>query len=665
MTDLAPGPASMSDGLTDLVAVSRRLGADPDLVLHGGGNTSLKVVERDRFGRAVDVLYVKGSGWDLATIEAAGFAPLRLAEVRELASLERLSDGEMLEALRVARLDPSAPDPSVESILHALLPAPAVLHSHADAILALTDTADGAARAARLFGPRAVVLPYVMPGFDLARQCARLIPEQSGPATEGLVLLQHGLVTFGATLADAYGRHLALIDLAMVELRGRAGGWPARAAIPLSAAVAEPEPEPSPALALDQARLRRSISEAAGVPLIVSRHLEPEVRAFLIRPDLETISQQGPATPDHVIRTKRLPLLGRDIAEYVAAYEAYVERNRARARAALTPIDPAPRVVLDPELGLLTAGRRAGEADIAAEVYRHLIRIATAAAALGGYRALPEPDIFDVEYWDLEQAKLRRAPPAPPFAGEVALVTGAASGIGRACAQAFRERGAAVVGLDIDPTISGLFAGPDWLGLVVDVTDVEAVRSALARAVARFGGVDICVVAAGIFGRSAPLADLDRVAWRRTQAVNVDAVADLFAVLQPFLRLAPSGGRVAVIGSRNALAPGPGAAAYSASKAAVTQLARVAALEWAADAIRVNVVHPDGVFDTALWTPELLAERAARYGLSVDAYKRRNLLGVEVTSRDVGEIVAELCGPRFRTVTGAQLPIDGGNERVI
>ncbi|MGH2467889.1 MAG: SDR family oxidoreductase, partial [Candidatus Limnocylindrales bacterium] len=413
------------------------------------------------------------------------------------------------------------------------------------------------------------------------------------------------------------------------------------------------------------AQLRRSISEAAGAPLITSRHLEPDVRAFLTRPDLETISQQGPATPDHVIRTKRLPLLGRDVAGYIAAYEAYVERNRGRARAELTPIDPAPRVVLDPELGLLSAGRRAGEADIAAEVYRHLIRIATAAASLGGYRALPEPDVFDVEYWDLEQAKLRSAPPAPPFAGEVALVTGAASGIGRACAQAFRERGAAVVGLDIDPTISDLFAGPDWLGLVVDVTDLEAVRSALARAVARFGGIDVCVVAAGIFGRSAPLADLDREAWRRTQAVNVDAVADLFAALLPFLRLAPGGGRVAVIGSRNALAPGPGAAAYSASKAAVTQLARVAALEWAPDAIRVNVVHPDGVFDTALWTPELLVERAARYGLSVDAYKRRNLLGVEVTSRDVGEIVAELCGPRFRTVTGAQLPIDGGNERVI
>ncbi|HEX5466529.1 MAG TPA: bifunctional aldolase/short-chain dehydrogenase [Candidatus Limnocylindrales bacterium] len=652
----ATGEPVAADGLAELVAVSRRLGADPDLVLHGGGNTSLKTVARDHLGREVAVLLVKGSGWDLATIEAPGFSPLRLDEVRALAGLERLSDSEMLDALRLARLDPSAPDPSVESILHALLPAPAVLHSHADVILALTNTPDGEAICRRVFGHRVVILPYVMPGFDLARQCSRALPEALTPASEGLLLLQHGLFTFGATMEEAYARHLALVGLALAELERLPGGWP-------TLALERSGADPTDALA--QAELRQVVSTAAGRPMILGRHQAPDVAAFVARPDLATISQQGPATPDHVIRTKRLPQLGRDVAGYATAYETYVDGQREGARAGLTRIDPAPRIVLDAELGLLAAGRTAREADVAAEIYRHTMRIAIAAAELGGYRALPEGDVFAVEYWDLEQAKLRRAPDPPPFAGQVALITGAASGIGRACAAALRERGAAVVGLDLDPSVGSAFDGPDWLGLTVDVTDAQDVRAALARAVERFGGLDICVPAAGIFGRSAPLAELDVAAWRRTQAVNVDAVASLLALAHPFLRRAPTGGRVVIIGSRNALAPGRSAAAYSASKAAVTQLARVAALEWAPDGIRVNVVHPDGVFDTALWTPGLLAERAARYGLSVEAYRRRNLLGVEVTSADVAGIVAELCGPRFRAVTGAQLPIDGGNERVI
>jgi rhamnose utilization protein RhaD (predicted bifunctional aldolase and dehydrogenase)/NAD(P)-dependent dehydrogenase (short-subunit alcohol dehydrogenase family) len=651
----------MSGPPDELVATSRRFGADPDLVLHGGGNTSLKVVERDRFGRGIDVLYVKGSGWDLAFIEAGGFAALRLAEVRELAELERLSDSEMLDALRVARLAPSAPDPSVESILHALLPHPAVLHSHADVILALTAASDGEQRIRALFGERAIVMPYVMPGFALARRCAVEVVPRLGPTVDGLVLLHHGLFTFGATCQEAYERHLAFIRAAEDELRARAGSWPS---LPTAVAEETGRAELRPG-DLAQTELRAAISRAAGRPMILARHRESDVLAFAARPDAATISQQGPATPDHVIRTKRLPMLGRDVSAYAAAYEAYVDRNRSRATGELAPVDPAPRVVLDAELGMLTAGARARDADVAADIYRHTIRIIEAAEAMGGYRALPEADLFDVEYWELEQAKLRRAGSPPLFRGEVALVTGAASGIGRACAAALRERGAAVVGLDIDPAVVGLFEGPDWVGQTVDVTDLAAVGGALSQTVERFGGLDILVIAAGIFGGSSPLAAHQPEAWRAVQRVNVDSVAALFGAVHPLLRQAPRGGRVVVVGSRNALAPGPGASAYSASKAALTQLARVAAIEWATDGIRVNVVHPDGVFDTALWTPQLLAARAARYGLTVEAYKRRNLLKVEVTSRDVGEIAADLCEPRYRAVTGAQLPIDGGNERVI
>jgi NAD(P)-dependent dehydrogenase (short-subunit alcohol dehydrogenase family) len=317
--------------------------------------------------------------------------------------------------------------------------------------------------------------------------------------------------------------------------------------------------------------------------------------------------------------------------------------------------------VLDPELGMLSVGRRAQDADIAADIYAHTIAIIERAEVLGGYRALSPNELFDIEYWELEQAKLRRTGAPAEFTGEVALVTGAASGIGRACADALRARGASVIGLDLTPTTSRV----DYLGLQVDVTDPAAVQVAIDRGVHRFGGVDMVVASAGVFPGDTRIAELDPTSWRHTMSVNVDAIATLFTQLHPLLRLAPRGGRVVVVGSKNVPAPGPGAAAYSASKAAVTQLARVAAVEWAADNIRVNMVHPDAVFDTGLWTADVLSQRARHYGLSIAEYRRRNLLGTEITSAAVGRLVAEMCSNTFACTTGAQVPIDGGNERVI
>jgi NAD(P)-dependent dehydrogenase (short-subunit alcohol dehydrogenase family) len=328
-------------------------------------------------------------------------------------------------------------------------------------------------------------------------------------------------------------------------------------------------------------------------------------------------------------------------------------------------LDPAPRVVLDPDLGVCTLGRSAQDAHIAADIYAHTIEIILRATALGGYDALPAADIFAVEYWDLEQAKLRRSGSAPLFGGEVALVTGAASGIGKASVEAFLRRGAAVVGLDVNPAICEQHRRLDFLGVRADVTDAQAIDSALDEAVRRFGGLDMLVLNAGIFGASRRVEALSTDEWRATMTINLDANLTLLRTAQPVLKLAPRGGRVVVVGSKNVPAPGPGAAAYSASKAALTQLARVAALEWGADRIRVNIVHPNAVFDTGVWTEEVLRSRAEHYGLSVEAYKTNNVLGVEVTSKDVAELVAEMCGPVFSKTTGAQVPIDGGNERVI
>jgi rhamnose utilization protein RhaD (predicted bifunctional aldolase and dehydrogenase)/NAD(P)-dependent dehydrogenase (short-subunit alcohol dehydrogenase family) len=631
-----------SDELDACVYGSRLLGREPDLVLHGGGNTSVKTSAADITGRPVDVLHVKGSGWDLATIERAGFAPLRLDRLRELLTVPSLPDSAMMNELRCALLDASAPDPSVETLLHAVLPHPAVLHSHADAVITLTNLDKPLVE--EVFGDRVVVIPYVMPGFALARACAELFPRHVGERTIGMVLLNHGLFTFGEDTRQAYDRH--------VELVGDAEAYLSRH---------RPERRSVPAPPVDRHRLaglRRRISDVAGAPMIVSRHADAATMAFVARPDLADVATRGPATPDHVIRTKRVPLIGDDVDGYAADYLRYFDEH---AGPGLTMLDPAPRVVLDPGLGMLSVGRRAKDADIARDIYAHTIDVIERAEELGGYRALPPGDLFDMEYWELEQAKLRLSGAPAEFTGEVALVTGAASGIGRACVDALRAKGASVIGLDLTPTESRA----DYLGLQVDVTDPAAVEAAIDRGVERFGGLDVLVASAGVFPANTPIAELDPATWRHAMSVNADAIAVLFAKAHPLLKLAPRGGRVVVVASKNVPAPGPGAAAYSASKAAVTQLARVAALEWAADGIRVNAVHPDAVFDTGLWTAEVLARRAEHYGLSVEAYKRRNLLGAEITSAAVGRVIAELCSDTFAHTTGAQVPVDGGNERVV
>lgn len=632
---------------------SRLLGSDPALVLHGGGNTSVKATTADVTGADVDVLYVKGSGHDLASIQPAGFVPLRLARLRELLDVDALTDSQMVNELRCALLDASAPNPSVEALLHALLPYGAAQHSHADVIVTLTNLADGESRIRDVFGSDVVVIPYSMPGFDLAKLCAKLWPEQAGANTKGMVLLNHGLFTFGDTTREAYENHVELITRAEDYLANHAPLTEARAVELPSVPI------------IELATMRQAISDAAGFPMVLTRHTNSTAANFVTRDDLRAIASRGPATPDHIIRTKQLPMIGRDVDAYVQAYRDYFQRNSDQGSTSLSMLDPAPRVVLDPEWGLLTAGRRGKDADIAYDIYAHTMPIIARGESLGGYTALPEEDLFAVEYWDLEQAKLRRGGAPPMFGGQVALVTGAASGIGKACAEALLAAGASVIGFDVTASVATAFDGPEWLGCRVDVTDETAVQIALQRGVERFGGMDMVIPCAGVFAASAAISELDTAAWRRTMSVNVDSVAALLRHVHPLLARAPRGGRVAVIASKNVPAPGPGAAAYSASKAALTQLARVAALEWAGDGIRVNIVHPDAVFDTGLWTPKLLAERANKYHMTVEQYKRRNLLHTEISSDTVASAVVRLCSAEFSATTGAQVPVDGGSDRVI
>jgi rhamnose utilization protein RhaD (predicted bifunctional aldolase and dehydrogenase)/NAD(P)-dependent dehydrogenase (short-subunit alcohol dehydrogenase family) len=637
------------------VYTSRLLGRESALVLHGGGNTSVKRVERNLVGEEETILYVKGSGGDLARIDEAGFAPVRMAHLLALAQLPSLSDPQMVNELRTHMTRASAPTASVEAILHAILPYRYVDHTHADAVVTITNSQGGLERVREIFGDSVVVIPYVMPGFDLARLCAERFPAEAGPRTVGMVLMNHGIFSFGETARESYERMIALVTRAEEHL-ARHGAWSLPAPVARADGLARRR---------EIAALREAVSRAAGFPVALAVHDDARSLAFARRDDAAQLSQQGPATPDHVIRTKRLPLLGRDVEAYAAAYRRYFADHAPSAREPKSMLDPAPRVILDPDLGVCTAGRGARDAAVVFDIYAHTMDVIERAALLGGYRALPAKDLFDVEYWDLEQAKLRAAGKPPALAGEVALVTGAASGIGKACVESLLARGAAVIALDLSPAIETLQARPDYLGLVCDVTREEQLAGALESGSRAFGGLDMLVLNAGVFPGGCRIEALPDEDWRRVLRVNLDANLTLLRESHPLLEKAPRGGRVVVIGSKNVPAPGPGAAAYSASKAALTQLARVAALEWAASGIRVNVLHPDAVFDTGIWTPEVLAARARQYGMTVEQYKTKNLLKTEVRSQDVAELAAELCGPLFAKTTGAQIPIDGGNERVI
>ncbi|MEB3226548.1 MAG: bifunctional aldolase/short-chain dehydrogenase [Synechococcus sp.] len=637
------------------VYTSRLLGRDPSLVLHGGGNTSVKVTETNLVREAEEILYVKGSGWDLATIEAAGFAPVRMQHLLKLAKLPSLSDPQMVNELKTQMTVATAPTPSVETILHAILPYKYVDHTHADAIVTITNTPEGLERIKEIYGDRLVVIPYIMPGFDLARLCAEKFAAEAHAKTQGMILLNHGIFSFGATAKESYERMIALVQEAEAYLQ-RQGAWE----IPQRAIQIGDKP-----VAKTLAQLRFDVSQVAGFPVILKGDRRPEILSFTQREDLNRISQQNPATPDHVIRTKPVPLIGRDVQRFAETYKAYFASQAPQARESKTMLDAAPRVILDPELGLITVGQTAKAANIVADIYRHTIEIISRAERLSRYQALSQKDIFDMEYWDLEQAKLKKGGNPPEFTGEIALVTGAASGIGKACVESLLKRGAAVVALDINPSIETLYDRPDFYGLTCNLMDEGQIKNALEQAVQHFGGLDMLILNAGIFPPSQAIANLATDHWRQVLGINLDSNLILLRECHPFLKLAPKGGRVAIIGSKNVAAPGQGVAAYSVSKAALNQLARVAALEWGTDGIRINTVHPNAVFDTGIWTPEVLEKRAAAYGLTVEAYKKNNILQVEITSQDVAECAVTLCSKPFAKTTAAQIPLDGGNERVI
>ncbi len=650
----AEASALGDDLLAQRVYSSQLLGQDPELVLHGGGNTSVKITEQSFFGDEEEILYVKGSGWDLGTIAKEGFAPIRMEVLMQLAALESLSDADMVTQMRAGMTNPAAPTGSIEAILHAVLPFTFVDHTHANAILAVTNHDRGEARVKEIYGSRVLIVPYIMPGFVLARHVFEQIQGQDFFGIEGMVLLNHGIFSFGQTAQESYDRMIALVGEAEDFMKQGCS------------AFSFPTGEPKDLDLVKLAQLRHDVSEAAEQAMIARLDASAEAAGFALRPDVGDIAQRGPVTPDHVLRTKRVPLVFENgdldgaVDAYAGHYQNYFQRF---ATPDLQMLDQAPRWAVWLGNGTVSFGRNVRSADVVGDIVKTTRETIQWGEELGGWSPLTESALFDIEYWDLEQAKLKKAPAPRPLEGKVALITGAAAGIGRACLQALYDAGAAVVGVDLNPEIEEL-QDDDRLGVICNLTDDDATRGVVDETVKRFGGLDILVSNAGIFTAGAHVEKLEPENWDKSMAVNLTSHVRLLHHCVPYLRhgIDPT---AIYIGSRNVHAPGAGAASYSCAKAGLTQLVRVAALELAPEGIRVNIVHPDAVFDTKLWTPEVLARSAERYGITVEEYKKRNLMKTEIKSADVGNMVAAMAGPIFGKTTGAQVPVDGGNDRVI
>lgn len=637
------------------VYTSRILGADPELVLHGGGNTSVKIREKDFFGDPVDVLYVKGSGWDLGTIENEGFAPVRMDTLLKLAEFDTLSDSEMVKQQRAGMLDPAAPNPSIEAILHAVIPQKFVDHTHANAIVALTNHKGGKKTIEEVFGDRVLVIPYVMPGFDLAKVVAKELAKVDPFELDGMILMNHGIFTMHDDPRKSYELMIQLVTQAEIYLAGKLGK-----SFKLPEAKAEEN-------LLGLSEIRKGVSTLRGVPVITKLDQSKQAAGFASRSDIAKLATRGPLTPDHTIRTKRIPAVigkdsGKSLEKFASDYAKYFDKYSDDET--ILPSDP--RWAVWKDQGVISFGATGKEAGVIQDIVTHTWRTIqqTEAAFDGGWKALPANKLFEIEYWELEQAKLRKGGSAPTQQGKVAIVTGSAAGIGFACAESLAEQGAKVIGIDLSPEIEDQMASIGGIGIVANLTQDEKVIEAVESAVRQFGGIDIVVSNAGIFTAGAYLENLEQSNWDKSMAVNLTSHQKLLKYTIPYLKngIDPA---IVLVGSRNVNAPGAGAASYSCAKAGLTQLCRVAALELAPFGVRCNIIHPDAVFDTKLWTPENLKRSAERYNMTVEEYKTRNLLKTEIKSKDVGNMVSAMASPLFGKTTGAQLPVDGGNDRVI
>jgi len=648
------------------VYTTRLLGKDPRLVLHGGGNTSVKTGVSDLNGDAVDVLCVKGSGWDMGSIEPAGLPAVRLAPLLKLRGREKLSDEEMVRLQRANLIDPAAPNPSVEALLHAFIPHKFIDHTHSTAVLALTDQPDGEALCREVFGVRVGYVPYLMPGFGLAKAAAAVF--DTDPSVEGLILVKHGIFSFGADAREAYERMITLVTLAEERLaRQRKSAFTSAKLPACPAPVADVAPIIRGACSLPEDK-----TEGAWKRFILDFRGKDAVMNFVNGTEVARYGQAGVVTPDHNIRIKNRPLVvaapadgdfmnsvGDAVAAYGEYYKGYFDRNNARVGGIKAMLDPMPRVVLVPGVGLFGLGRSKKDAKIAADIAEAAVATITDAEAVGRFEPLPESDLFDVEYWSLEQAKLGNAK-GPPLAGQVAVITGAAGAIGFATAKAFAAAGAEVALLDVDEAAAQVKAkaiGGAALGLRCDVTDAASVKDAFAQVAAAFGGVDIAVSNAGAAWQGR-IGEVDEAVLRQSFELNFYGHQRVAQAAVRIMRAQGTGGCLLFNVSKQAVNPGPDFGPYGLPKAATLFLVRQYALDYGSEGIRANAVNADRI-RSGLLTEEMIASRSKARGLSEQAYMRGNLLGREVAAEDVAQ--AFLAQALALKTTADVTTVDGGN----
>ena len=651
------------------VYTTRLLGRDPKLVLHGGGNTSVKTIVPDLLGEEVAVLCVKGSGADMAVIEPAGLPAVRLDRLRKLRARTELTDEDMVRVQRENLLEPAAPNPSVETLLHAFLPHKFVDHTHANAILSLVDQPDGEAICADLYDGRMSVVPYVMPGFALAKMAADVYDAK--PDVEGLILHKHGIFTFGDSARDAYERMIALVTLAEGRLQRNRTAVFVTAQLPQAIA---PLTVVAPILRGACSRKDAKI-EGAWRRLILDFRTGPDIMNFVGGADIARYSQAGVVTPDHTIRTKNWPLVvaapanGKAddfkraahaaVKAFIGRYEDYFTRQNARVGGIKKALDPLPRVALVPGLGLFGLGRSKKDARIAADLAQCAVEVIADAEAIGRFESISEAEMFDMEYWSLEQAKLSAAA-EKPLAGQIAVITGAGGTIGAATAKAFARAGAEVALLDLDEGAAAARAkelGGAALAVKCDVTDANSVSAAFERVVEAFGGVDIVVSNAGAAWQGR-IGEVPEAVLRQSFELNFYGHQRVAQAAVKIMLAQGTGGCLLFNVSKQAVNPGPNFGPYGLPKAATLFLVRQYALDYGADGIRANAVNADRI-RSGLLTDDFIAERAKARGLSENDYLRGNLLGREVTADDVAQ--AFLHQALELKTTGDVTTVDGGN----
>jgi rhamnose utilization protein RhaD (predicted bifunctional aldolase and dehydrogenase)/NAD(P)-dependent dehydrogenase (short-subunit alcohol dehydrogenase family) len=661
------------------VYTTRLLGRDPELVLHGGGNTSLKQRMRDRLGEEVEVLRVKATGADMATIGPEGLCAIRLAPMRKLRAFDRIDDPDLVAIERANLIDPAAPNPSVEMMLHAFLPHAFIDHTHATAVLSMIDQPDGEAKCAEVFGDRLGFVPYLMPGFGLAKASIDVF-ERTRPR-DGLILSKHGIVTYGDNARDAYERMIEMVSLAQAFI--------ARKRKSVAPSVAPRETAPVAAVA---PIVRGACSaadehiEGAWRRLVLEFRTGPAVLAFLNSRDLVRLSQAGVVTPDHTIRTKNWPLVlpapepgklddfkraaGEAAAAFMTHYRQYFARHNKRAGGSKRELDPLPRVVLVPGLGYFGLGPSKRDAVIAADIAAAWMQGVSGAEAIGRFESISEAEMFDCEYWPLEQAKLAPTLPSSasagrlarglPLEGQIAAITGAAGAIGAATAKAFAAAGAEIVLLDVNLAAAREAAkavSPTAFAVECDVTNVASVNAAFDTVAANFGGLDILVSNAGAAWQGR-IGEVGEDVLRKSFELNFYGHQRVAQAAVKIMLAQGTGGCLLFNVSKQAVNPGPNFGPYGLPKAALLALMRQYALDYGADGIRANAVNADRI-RSGLLTAEMIASRSSARGLSEKDYMSGNLLGREVTADDVAQ--AFLHQALALKTTADVTTVDGGN----